>query len=125
MCRIAASPRYIRNGLSPELWLTRVTQPIDLHGQASKQLIRRDGNPDGELFGQILVFTGSLSIRRREAADAAAAAGCRVDGSVTQHTNACWPREKFKTHKSRAAYFQGSTDSHSRRKRFYADCFET
>lgn len=86
MCRIAASPRYIRNGLSPELWLTRVTQPIDLHGQASKQLIRRDGNPDGELFGQILVFTGSLSIRRREAADAAAAAGCRVDGSVTQHT---------------------------------------
>jgi DNA polymerase-3 subunit epsilon len=73
-------------GLSPELWLTRVTQPIDLHGQASKQLIRRDGNPDGELFGQILVFTGSLSIPRREAADAAAAAGCRVDSSVTQHT---------------------------------------
>jgi DNA polymerase-3 subunit epsilon len=49
-------------------------------------LHRRDGNPDGELFGEILVFTGMLSISRNEAADAAAAAGCRVDGGVTKHT---------------------------------------
>jgi DNA polymerase-3 subunit epsilon len=69
-------------GLSTEQWLTRVTQPIDPAGQ----LHRRDGNPDGELFGEILVFTGMLSISRNEAADAAAAAGCRVDGGVTKHT---------------------------------------
>ena len=34
----------------------------------------------------MLVFTGALSIPRHEAADAAAAAGCRVDDSVTKHT---------------------------------------
>jgi DNA polymerase-3 subunit epsilon len=69
-------------GLSPEQWLIRVAQPIDPTGQGHK----RDGNPDGELFNEILVFTGSLSISRREAADAAALVGCRVDDNVTKHT---------------------------------------
>ena len=69
-------------GLSPEEWLIRVTQPIDPTGH----LHTRDGNPDGELFGEILVFTGMLSISRSEAADAAADAGCCVEGSVTKHT---------------------------------------
>jgi DNA polymerase-3 subunit epsilon len=69
-------------GLSPEQWLIRVAQSIDPTGQVHK----RTGNPDGELFGEVLVFTGSLSILRREAADAAATAGCRVDGGVTKHT---------------------------------------
>ncbi len=69
-------------GISPEQWLTRVEQPIDPAGNGHK----RDGDPDGELFGEILVFTGSLSIPRREAADTAAGAGCRVDDGVTKHT---------------------------------------
>lgn len=69
-------------GISPEQWLTRVTQPIDSAGSRHE----RKGNPDGELFGEVLVFTGSLTIPRSEAADAAAAAGCRVDGGVTRHT---------------------------------------
>lgn len=69
-------------GLSPEQWLIRVAQPIDPTGC----LHTRDGNPDGELFGEVLVFTGRLLIPRSEAADAAAAAGCRVDGGVTKHT---------------------------------------
>jgi DNA polymerase-3 subunit epsilon len=73
-------------GLSPEQWLARVTQPIDLHGQTHNQICQRDGNPDGDLSGEVLVFTGALSIPRREAADAAAAAGCRVDVGVTKHT---------------------------------------
>jgi DNA polymerase-3 subunit epsilon len=73
-------------GLSPEQWLARVAQPIDPHGQAQNQVYKRDGNPDGELFGEILVITGSLSIPCREAADAAATAGCRVDDGVTKHT---------------------------------------
>lgn len=76
--------RAIANtGLDVEQWLTRVEQPIDL---TAAQGYRRDGNPDGELFGEILVFTGTLSIPRREAADAAAAEGCRVDEGVTKHT---------------------------------------
>jgi DNA polymerase III subunit epsilon len=70
-------------GLTVEQWLARVQQPIEpsaAHGH------KRDGNPDGELFGEVLVFTGTLSISRREAADAAAASGCRVDKGVTKHT---------------------------------------
>jgi DNA polymerase-3 subunit epsilon len=78
-------------GLSPEQWLTRVEQPIGPvdHGLRSstwQTASKRDGNPEGCLFGEVLVFTGSLSIPRRQAADAAAAAGCRVDSGVTKHT---------------------------------------
>jgi DNA polymerase-3 subunit epsilon len=36
-------------GLSPEQWLTRVDQPIDPHGNSAK----REGNPDGALFGEV------------------------------------------------------------------------
>lgn len=46
----------------------------------------RDGNPDGPLFGNTVVFTGALSIPRQEAANAAANAGCEVATSVTKHT---------------------------------------
>jgi DNA polymerase-3 subunit epsilon len=78
-------------GLSPEQWLIRVEQQIDSdnHGHRSstwQTSCKRDGNPDGDLYGEILVFTGLLSIPRRQAADAAAAMGCRVDDSITKHT---------------------------------------
>jgi DNA polymerase-3 subunit epsilon len=72
-------------GLNPEEWLVRIEQPIDLTVPRNLK-IRRFGNPDGELFGEVLVFTGSLSTPRSEAADAAAAAGCRVDTGVSKHT---------------------------------------
>lgn len=48
--------------------------------------IGRDGSPDGPLYGEVLVFTGALSMPRHEAADAASAAGCQVATSVTKHT---------------------------------------
>jgi DNA polymerase-3 subunit epsilon len=70
-------------GLSAEEWLKRVEQPI---GSSGTQAIQRDGNVDGPLYGEVLAFTGTLSIPRRMAADAADAAGCRVDGGVTKHT---------------------------------------
>lgn len=69
-------------GIGLEQWLARVQQPINPVGQGHA----RSGNLDGELFGEILVFTGSLSISRQEAADAASSAGCRVDDGVTKHT---------------------------------------
>ena len=69
-------------GLPLERWMTRVNEPIDPAGSR----IEREGNPEGELAGEVLVFTGALSMLRREAADAAAAAGCRVDAGVTKHT---------------------------------------
>lgn len=70
-------------GLSVEQWLERVKQPIN---PLTAGPIIRDGNPDGLLYGEKLVFTGTLSMPRREAADAAAAAGCEVDTGVTKHT---------------------------------------
>lgn len=44
------------------------------------------GNPDGPLFGEVLVFTGALSIPRQEAAQIAASAGCEVATNVTKKT---------------------------------------
>jgi DNA polymerase-3 subunit epsilon len=45
-------------GLSAEEWLTRVEQPI---GSSGTQGIRRDGDVDGPLFGEVLVFTGVVA----------------------------------------------------------------
>jgi len=48
--------------------------------------VQREGDPDGPLFGEVMVFTGALEIPRREAADLAASLGCSVASSVTQQT---------------------------------------
>lgn len=45
-----------------------------------------DANPDGPLFGNIVVFTGALSIPRHQAANAAANAGCEIGSNVNKHT---------------------------------------
>ena len=70
-------------GLGIDQWFERVRHPIDLFAAAA---ITRAGAADGPLHGEVLVFTGSLLTLRREAADAAAAAGCEVDGGVTVRT---------------------------------------
>jgi DNA polymerase-3 subunit epsilon len=72
-----------QTGLDLNAWLTRVRQPID---PTLEQRIVRNGNPEGELYGEVLVFTGALLIPRREAADFAAQMGCEVDGGVTKRT---------------------------------------
>ena len=48
--------------------------------------IQRDGNPKGDLFGEVIVFTGELGIHRNQAADLAANIGCHVDQGVTNKT---------------------------------------
>jgi len=70
-------------GLSIDQWFERVRHPIDPFAGAA---ITRAGDADGPLYGEVLVFTGSLSMPRREAADAASAAGCEVDAGVTGRT---------------------------------------
>ncbi len=70
-------------GFTVEQWLDRTAKPINPSSQAP---ISRSGNPDGPLFGEKLVFTGALSMPRREAADLAATAGCEVDSGVTKNT---------------------------------------
>ena len=65
-------------------WLRRVRRPI--FGSSTRSALRREGNAEGALFGETLVFTGALEIPRREAADMAAAAGCDVGANVTKKT---------------------------------------
>ncbi len=48
--------------------------------------INRDGNPEGELFGEVLVFTGALEIPRKDAANLASSLGCTVTAGVTKKT---------------------------------------
>ncbi|WP_333927156.1 BRCT domain-containing protein [Bradyrhizobium sp. CCBAU 11361] len=46
----------------------------------------REGNLDGLLAGEVVVFTGALSMPRRKAANLAARVGREVDGGVTKNT---------------------------------------
>lgn len=71
------------SGLDLDEWLKRVHQPLDL---SSTLPIARDGNADGLLYGEVLVFTGALQMPRREAAALASKIGCQVDAGVTQAT---------------------------------------
>lgn len=73
----------METGLAISEWMTRVNQPINPRGPQASQ---RTGNPDGELFGEVVVFTGSLSMVRSEAANIAADAGCDVGGVVGKTT---------------------------------------
>ena len=75
-----------KTGLDVNAWLKRIKQPIDPANVSSGAAIKRDGNPEGELYGEILVFTGALEIPRREAADLAASIGCTVAPGVTKKT---------------------------------------
>jgi DNA polymerase-3 subunit epsilon len=70
-------------GLNVEQWLRRSKQPI---GSFATGCTTRDGNSEGPLHGEVLAFTGVLSMPRRDAADAASAAGCEVGSGVTKRT---------------------------------------
>ena len=75
-----------KSGLDLDGWLERVKQSIDPNAGSSGQAIRRDGNTEGSLYGEVLVFTGSLEMPRREAADLANLIGCQVGSNVTKKT---------------------------------------
>jgi len=64
-------------GISLNDWLERVRQPL-------AGTVAQDGNPEGPLFGETLVFTGALQRLRSDAAKLAAKAGCTVEEHVTK-----------------------------------------
>lgn len=68
-----------------DYWLRRVEQPI-IGATAYRTSIERNGNPEGDLYGEVLVFTGSLKMPRSQAAALAAQAGCEVADRVTKKT---------------------------------------
>lgn len=65
-----------------EEWLIRAYRNIPI----SKDYISQTGNPEGQLFGETIVFTGALSLVRSKAAQMAAQAGCDVSDGVTEKT---------------------------------------
>jgi DNA polymerase-3 subunit epsilon len=74
------------SGWDIEGWLNRVRQPIYPAVSSSGTSSRREANPERALYGEVLVFTGALSIPRREAAELAATIGCEVASGVTKRT---------------------------------------
>jgi DNA polymerase III subunit epsilon len=69
-------------GLSIRDWIIRVRSPI----RPAPTGRDYDANPDGPLYGEVVCFTGALTIPRRDAAALAAGAGCVVGDGVTRHT---------------------------------------
>jgi len=69
--------------VSLEDWLLRVRQPI---APSTADPIAQAGNQSGPLAGEVIVFTGALTLPRREATKMAADAGIDVADGVTKHT---------------------------------------
>ncbi len=67
-------------------WLNRVKMPINSSFSTQELGVKRMGNPEGNLFGEVLVFTGELTMHRNEAANLAAQLGCDVGQGVTKKT---------------------------------------
>ncbi len=79
-------------GLTANEWLKRVNKRINFNKASDSKIenpikgIIRNGNPEGPLYGEILVFTGELRIDRHVAEEMAAKIGCHVARSVTNKT---------------------------------------
>lgn len=74
------------SGLTVADWMARVRMPISGSSSRYAESVRREGNPEGPLFGEVVVFTGALSIPRAEAADLASELGCDVAANVNGRT---------------------------------------
>lgn len=75
------------SGLGLFAWLERVRKPVNWDPSVrSIDGISQDGNPEGPLHGEVIVFTGTLSIPRRMAAKRAADLGCDVRNTVNSTT---------------------------------------
>lgn len=68
-------------GITLQDWLVRAYRPIQ-----TKAKVTQEGNPDGPLAGEVIVFTGALSMPRRQVAELAANAGCDVADNVSKKT---------------------------------------
>jgi len=73
-----------KTGFSIEDWLSRINHPISDGYKSSK--ISLKGDSEGPLYGESLVFTGSLFLPRKEAAKIAADLGCNVKSNVSKKT---------------------------------------
>ena len=74
--------------LSLEQWIARCNQPISntSSGTSYSSRVARKGNSEGFLYGEVVVFTGALSMPRKQAAEIAAEVGCSVRDLVNKET---------------------------------------
>lgn len=76
-----------QSGNSIEDWESLMCRPITPRTYSGKTVsYKMEGNPEGPLYGESVVFTGTLSQPRSEMAMIAAEAGCRVQDGVNQET---------------------------------------
>jgi len=71
------------SGISAAEWCTQSLKS----SVTARSYSALEANPEGPLFGNVVVFTGALAIPRQEAAKLAAFAGCEVGAGVTKHTS--------------------------------------
>ncbi len=71
------------SGLSLHEWQKRAYSSVT---PTYEKRIKLDGNPEGPLYGENIVFTGALTISRPEAAQLAAQAGCNVQPGINHET---------------------------------------
>jgi len=72
------------SGLAVNEWLSTIKQPITSPRTADD--IRRDGDSSAPFFGEKIVFTGTLAVERKTAADVAQKLGFDVQSGVTKQT---------------------------------------
>jgi DNA polymerase-3 subunit epsilon len=72
--------------LDLDMWVKRVKQPINPEHSSQGTAIQRIGNPEGDLHGEVVVFTGELELCRSTATDLISKAGCNVDDGLTKRT---------------------------------------
>lgn len=72
---------FDESGVDAVGWLDRCNTAITSQGS-----VARAGSGEGPLVGECIVFTGSLAIPRRQAADRAAALGAEVTTTVSKKT---------------------------------------
>ncbi len=77
-----------KSNLSIEDWIINIKKPLSISkkGTSNTENIEYIPNPDGALYGEVIVFTGSLFISKNEAKLIAADLGCDPKGSVTKAT---------------------------------------
>ena len=75
------------SGESLEWWFDRAARKCNLGDYKDYKYAQKlEGDPDGALAGETIVFTGALSLPRREIAAIAAAHGCNVASNVSKET---------------------------------------
>jgi DNA polymerase-3 subunit epsilon len=76
---------FEKSEMNLEDWFLRIKKPINIYSNGSTS-IKLEGNPEGPLYGENIVFTGTLMLPRAEAGKIASELGCNVSNSVSKKT---------------------------------------